>query len=64
MRQVMTGKYGKLFVQLYNDLIKICTLHSAGYYVTIDTCKNNLLLSLQAVEHLVSSFHSAFFVAH
>lgn len=62
MRQVMTGKYGKLFVQLYNNF-KICTLHTAGYYITIYTCKNNLLLSLQAVEHLVSSFHSAFFAA-
>lgn len=60
----MTRKYGKLFVQLHNDLIKMHTLHSAGYYATIYTCKNNLLLSLQAVEHLVSSFHSAFFAAH
>lgn len=60
----MTGKYGKLFILLHNDLIKIHTLHTAGYYVTIYTCKNNLLLSLQAVEHLVSSFQSAFFVAH
>lgn len=60
----MPGKYGKSFVQLHNDLISICILCSAGYYITIFTRKNNLLLSFRAVEHLVSSFHSTFFVAH